>query len=125
MTGSRSLTPKSLFRIQSSMPDETKTIARERKMGLCFRFNRHRTDDRLHTRHQLVFQNTPCVEAVERVIRKRRVPCERRVGMLRFGRRGALGVPLGNLGLAPFLPIKRRGARLADQGEGQPRLPNT
>lgn len=66
-------------------------------MGLCFRFNRHRTHDRLHTRHQLVFQNTPCVEAVERVIRKRGVPCERRVGMLRFGRRGALGVPLGNL----------------------------
>jgi len=63
-------------------------------MGLCFRFNRHRTHDRLHTRHQLVFQNTPCVEAVERVIRKRRVPCERRVGMLRFGRRGVLGVPL-------------------------------
>lgn len=54
-------------------------------MGLCFRFNRHRTHDRLHTRHQFVFQNTPCVEAVERVIRKRRVPCERHVGMLRLG----------------------------------------
>lgn len=85
MTGSRSLTPKSLFRIRSSMPDETKTIARQRKIGLRSRFNRHRTHDRLHTAHQLVFQNTPCVQAVERVIRKRRVACERRVGMLRLG----------------------------------------